>query len=313
MHSHSTSISHHALIVLSSIKKRKKEKTTRQVTRESDHRDHQTEKVSVATAIFKQGGVFQHSHNTRRSQSTLKVLSADFRKDALGKTQVKTSIESERREYKAKIGVGLGLQAHFHSTHPNPQSKKAKDKSSHKRNLHKDISTKTSPQTASRVNQKNPMEKISQRSHSRLQTERNISAQPQSKMFSKYSQPTSTRNTKRQVTISIQSEQGEYIGRMGVGLGLGASSLSSRAPKPTKKNAKPRQVTKETQPTQHQVPQMPNPPLQSHTIAHQGQINLYKRGNMSTATTGHSHCPLITLSSLSAAKSTGNRKAPPMS
>lgn len=100
---------------------------------------------------------------------------------------------------------------------------------------------------------------------------------------------------------------------MGVGLGLGASSLSSRAPKPTKKNAKPRQVTKETQPTQHQVPQMPNPPLQSHTIAHQGQINLYKRGNMSTATTGHSHCPLITLSSLSAAKSTGNRKAPPMS
>lgn len=148
------------------------------------------EKVSVATAISKQGGVFQHSHNTRRSQSTLKVLSADFRKDALGKTQVKTSIESERREYKAKIGVGLGLQAHSHSTHPNPQSKKAKDKTSHKRNLHKDISTKTSPQTASRVNQKNPMEKISQRSHSRLQTERNISAQPQSKMFSKCSQPT---------------------------------------------------------------------------------------------------------------------------
>ena len=86
-------------------------------------------------------------------------------------------------------------------------------------------------------------------SHSHFRTERSVSAQPQYKTRSKHSRPasTGTLSEKHKSRLQSKSKRGEYKGITGGGLGLGASSLSGR-------------VAQETQSTQRQAPQMPNPP-----------------------------------------------------
>ena len=312
LHSHSTSVSHHTLIN----QKRKKEKT----------RQDKSQKKHPQRLLRKRQACFRRATQrlTRVKQTYPKrEICAQPQQDALKalskcsrSISAKTLLEKHKSRLRSKASrentrenrsrFRFRGKRYPHNKRPRTQSKKAKDKSSHKRYLHKDISTKTSPQMASSCStephnhsqgsnkfiqkgkymhshnktlssrSRHPLidfssAKSTKRINCKKKTKRKRSAQPQpfpnraeylaqpqSKTFSKRSQgtfnkrskcsrPTSACDTKRQVKISIQSRQREYKRRIGVGLGLGASSLSGR-------------VAQETQSTQRQAPQMPNPP-----------------------------------------------------
>ena len=128
------------------------------------------------------------------------------------------------------------------------------------------------------------------------------------KTLSKRSQSTlgqfPQRHSRKNTSQDFDRKQAERIqGRIGVGLGLGASALfTTNTQDHNTKKQKTSQVTKDartkTLPQRHLRKWQALAP-QSHTVARKGQINLSKKGKTCTATTRRSRHPLIDFSSTS--------------
>lgn len=193
--------------------------------------------------------------------------------------------------------------------------RKRQVKSSHKRNIHKDFSANAKLASAEPHNDSQGSNKLIQRGKYVHSHNKTLSKRSQSTL-GQFPQRHSRKNTSQ----DFDRKQAERIqGRIGVGLGLGASALfTTNTQDHDTKKQKTSQVTKDartkTLPQRHLRKWQALAP-QSHTVARKGQINLSKKGKTCTATTRRSRRALVILSSTSRRLLVGqvNRKAPPMS